>query len=224
MTHIQDIFLLLSDSNPVLVDLPGKREEIVRSRALLQHKDFPCFELLFPPDSWMADDLNFGADCVISVEHSGTTTNLIARLDHLSGDRLLRFTARESVSPITLRDYFRVSINTTITASHTAGEQEIHGQSWDLTGTTIDLSGSGVLALFPEKPPSNTRIQLTIDVPNEEVPIVCQATIVRSYRMRKNRYQVAFHFDDVAPKTRDAIIACCMQEQRRQLRENVHAG
>lgn len=224
MTRIQDVFLQLSDSDPVLVDLPGKREEVVRSRALLRHKDFPSFELLFPPDSFMAEDLDFGTDCVIAVDHNGTTTNLIARLDHIAGDRLLKFTARESVSPITLRDYFRVSINTAITASYTAGDREIHGQSWNLAGTTIDLSGSGVLALFPEKPPSNNRIQLSIDVPNEEAPIVCQAAIVRSYRMRKNRYQVAFHFEDVPPKTRDAVIACCMQEQRRQLRENVHAA
>jgi len=222
VSGIHDILAKLNDKAPTIVDLPGIREETIRCKALFVKKELPCLELVFPPRSWEATDLKIGADCNLAVEHNGLTINLIARLDGVVRDRRLRFTAREPVAPESLRDYFRVSINTPIEASYIAGPKEIKNTTWKLTGTTLDLSGSGVLALFTEKPPSHQRIQLVITVPEEDTPIVCLASVVRAYRIRKNRFQVAFHFENLTPKTRDMLIACCMQEQRRQLRENVH--
>lgn len=221
MARINDILDKLNDNTSTVVDLPGNGDECFRSNALLIKKDNPHLELLFPPDSWHARDLKLGSDCTLVVEHNGRTINLVARLDSVVNDRRLSFTAREPLSPEALRDYFRVSISTPIEASYVAGLKEINAQSWKLTGTTLDMSGSGVLALFPEKPRSNNRIQLVITVSPEEAPIICLAHVVRSYRVRKNRYQVAFHFENIPPRTRDQIVSCCLQEQRRQLRENV---
>lgn len=222
MARVNEILEKLNDSAPTVVDLPGVHEENIRCKALFIKRESPLLELIFPPRSWEADDLKIGADCNLAIEHNGVTINLIARLDGVVQERRLRFTAREPVSPESLRDYFRVSINTPIEASYIAGTKEIKNRTWKMVGTTLDLSGSGVLALFAEKPPSNHRIQLVITIPDEETPIVCLANVVRSYRIRKNRFQVAFHFENVTTKTRDLLIACCMQEQRRQLRENVH--
>lgn len=221
MARIDEILDKLNDSAPTLVDIPGNQDEVFRCNALLVKKEAPCLELLFPPDSWQLEELNVGADCSLVVEHNGLTVNLIARLDGANGDRRLLFTAREPVTPASLRDYFRVGINTPIEASYVAGHQEINSRSWKIIGATIDLSGSGVLALFPEKPPSKNHIQLIITVPEEKQHIVCLARVIRTYRMRKNRYQVAFHFENISAKSRDQLISCCFQEQRRQLRENV---
>lgn len=220
MARINDILEKLSDNAATIVDLPGFREENIRCKALLIKREPPQFELVFAPRAWDAADLKIGADSQLAVEHNGHTLNLIARLDGVVRDRRLRFTAKEPVLPEDLRDYFRVSISTPIEASYVAGLKEMHTRTWKLTGTTIDMSGSGLLALFDEKPPSNHRIQLIITVPEEVTPIVCLASVVRTYRVRKNHYQVAFHFENVPTKTRDLIIASCMQEQRRQLRGN----
>jgi len=221
VARINDILDKLNDNTNTIVDLPGNGDECFRSNALLIKKENPHFELLFPPDAWNARDLKLGSDCTLIVEHNGRTINLVARLDSVVNDRRLSFTAREPLSPESLRDYFRVSISTPIEASYVAGLKEINAQSWKLSGTTLDMSGSGVLALFSEKPRSSHRIQLVITTSPTETPIICLAHVVRSYRVRKNRYQVAFHFENVTTRTRDQIICCCLQEQRRQLRENV---
>lgn len=222
MARIDEILNKLDDHAPTVVDLTGNNDESYRCKALLVKKESPVIELIFPPFSWEAHNLQIGADCHLAVEHKGQTMNLIARLDSVAGNRRLLFTAREPVAVESLRDYFRVSINTPIEASYIAGPKEVNNRTWKMVGTTIDLSGSGLLAFFAEKPPSNHCIQLVVTVPDEEPPIVCLAEVVRSYRIRKNRYQVAFHFETISTKTRDQIVACCLQEQRRQLRDNVH--
>ena len=221
MARIKEILEKLNDNAPTIVDLPSNSEENFRCKALLIKKEAPNLELVFLPHSWVADDLAFGADCNLAIEHNGMTINLIARLDGVVRERRLRFTAREPIAPEVLREYFRVAINLPIEVSYIAGPKEMNTQTWKMIGTTLDLSGSGVLALFAEKPPSNHRIQMIISIPNEETPVVCLAYVVRSYRIRKNRFQVAFHFENISTKTRDVIISCCLQEQRRQLRENV---
>jgi c-di-GMP-binding flagellar brake protein YcgR len=221
VASIDEILAKLNDSAPTVVDIPGNQDEVYRCNALLVKKEAPCLELLFPPNAWQIDELQIGANCALAVEHKELTVNLIARLDGANGDRRLLFTAREPITPESLRDFFRVGINTAIEAQYIAGSREINNRSWKLCGTTIDLSGSGVLALFQEKPPSNRNIQLTITVPEEQQSILCLANVVRTYRVRKNRYQVAFHFENISARTRDQLISCCFQEQRRQLRENI---
>jgi c-di-GMP-binding flagellar brake protein YcgR len=221
VARIDDILNKLNDNAHVVVDLPSNKEESIRCKALLIKKDSPRLELVCLPNAWEVDDLRIGANCNMVIEHKGGTVNLIARLDSIAGPRRLHFIAREPVSPETLRDYFRVSTKLPIEASYIAGPKEVNAQTWKMIGTTIDLSGSGVLALFAEKPASNNRIQLIITVPNEEAPIVCLANVVRTYRLRQKRYQVAFHFENISVKTRDLIVFYCLHEERRQLRENV---
>lgn len=191
---------------------------------MLLKKDAPIIELVFPPNSWDEAQLAMGEDCNLAVEHDGQTINIIARLDEVSGNRRLQFTAREPISPESLRDYFRVLTNVPIEASYIAGPREVKAKTWKMIGTTVDLSGSGVLAVFAEKPATTQNIQLIMTMPEEESDIVCLAEVVRTYRLRKNRYQVAFHFTVISSKTRDQVISFCLQEQRRQLRENVETN
>ena len=112
-------------------------------------------------------------------------------------------------------------ISTPIRASYRPGPRETKSRAWEISGTTIDLSGGGVLALFPEKPANTNRIQLEIDLPGQQAPVLCLAKVVRTYRLRKNRFQVAFNITEIEGKARDIIISCCLQEQRRQLRNKV---
>jgi c-di-GMP-binding flagellar brake protein YcgR len=221
VARIDDILNKLNDNAQVVVDIPSNKEDTIRCKALLVKKDSPLFELVFLPNAWEVDDLKIGANCNMVIEHKGDTVHIIARLDSIGGPRRLNFIAREPFSPETLRDYFRVSTNLPIEASYIAGPKEVNAQTWKMSGSTIDLSGSGVLALFTEKPASNNRIQLIITLPNEEKPVVCLANVIRTYRLRQKRYQVAFHFENISVKTRDLIVFYCLHEERRQLRENV---
>lgn len=221
MARITELLERINDRASTVVDIPANDGENYRCKAVLLKKDALEIELVFPPNSWNEHNLSFGADCNMEVEHEGQTLNLIARLDKSTGNRRLQFTAREPVSPESLREYFRVLINIPIEASYIAGPREVNAKTWKMIGTTIDLSGNGVLAVFAEKPTTTHNIQLVLSMPDDEPSIVCLADVVRTYRLRKNRYQVAFHFEVISSKTRDQLIACCLQEQRRQLREKV---
>jgi len=199
-----------------MVDIPARNGENYRCKAVLVKKEYPTVELVFPPNSWEESNLSLGSECTLSIEHDGRDINILASLDKVTSDRRLQCTANEPISLESLREYFRVLINLPLEARYIAGPKEVKAKTWKMVGTTIDLSGSGVLALFSEKPAT----QLVITMPEDDSSIVCLADVVRTYRLRKNRYQVAFHFEVVSSKTRDQIISCCLQEQRRQLREN----
>ena len=221
MSRLDDQLARIGANVPAVVDLPGQGGEMLRCNALVLGKEPPALDLLFPPDAWQADDLRMDGNCSITVEHQGEKIVLIARLEQVIDNRRLRFIAREPITPESLRDYFRVPINMPVKASYTAEQQDTRAECWRMTGTTLDLSGSGLLALFSEKPASSQRILLELTPPEDPEPIFCLANVIRAYRIRRNRFQVAFHFIEVTPKTRDQIVSCCLREQRRQLRENV---
>jgi c-di-GMP-binding flagellar brake protein YcgR len=219
--RVIDLLNKLDDQATTTVDLPGRNGEHYRCKAMLVKRNLPEIELVFPPNSWEKENLLFDDDCHIAIELDGHPFNLIAQLHHAVGDRRLHCTAREPVAPESLREYFRVAVNMPIEASYIAGPREVNNKTWKMIGTTIDLSGCGVLGVFAEKPASTHNIQLVMTHPEEEAALVCLADVVRTYRIRKNRYQVAFHFNVISPKTRDHVISLCLREQRRHLRDNV---
>lgn len=222
MSRIADILNQIDDHTPATVDLPGRNGDHFRCKAVLLKREIPEIELVCPPNSWDADNLLMDEDCQIVVEmNGGQPLNLIARLLGTAGARRLRCLAREPVAPEALREYFRVSVNIPIEASYIAGPKEVKSKTWKMVGTTIDMSGGGALAVFAEKPANTHNIQLVMTLADEDTTLVSLADVVRTYRIRKNRYQVAFHFTVISPKTRDQIISLCLREQRRQLRDNV---
>lgn len=224
MSRLDELLAKIADNVPAVVDIPGQGGEMFRCNALVTGKKSPALELLFPPDAWQAEDLRLDGSCSIAVEHQGQKIVLIARLEQAIDNRRLRFIAREPITPESLRDYFRVPINTPVKASYTAEQRDTLMASWKITGTALDLSGSGMLAMFSEKPPSSQRILLEITPPENPEPIFCLANVIRSYRVRRNRLEIAFHFIEMTSKTRDQIVSCCLKEQRRQLRENVQTA
>lgn len=221
MSGIAEIITQLDDRAMATVDIPLAEGEDQRLNCILKKAATPSFKLIFPSNTLPLDRLEYGRNCRLIVKNSGSQVNLNVRLDEADDDRTLIFTAVESINPEMLREYFRVMISAPVRASYQPGAKEIKNKSWELNGHTIDISGGGVLALFPGKPGNSKRINLEISLPNQQEPIVCQAKIVHTYRMRKKRYQVAFTFEHLEGKTRDIIISCCLQEQRRQLRDKV---
>lgn len=221
VSGIAEIVNELNDSATATVDIPLKEGDPQRLDCVLKKTESPSFKLIFLPNALDFDNLVYGKNCHLVVKHGDGSVNLNVQLDKADGDRTLHCTALASIKPESLREYFRVMINAPIRARYEPGPRETKNVPWELSGQTIDLSGSGVLALFPGKPASSSRIQLELDLPGQEAPIICQSSVVRTYRMRKKRYQVAFYFEEIDGKARDLIISCCLKEQRRQLRDKV---
>ncbi len=220
-TKLEKIIEKLKDGAATVIDLKDKDSEELRFNAAFFHIDGTDFELFFPPRSWEVDNLQLGVNCQVAVKHKGTTVNIVAELDRVVNDRRLGFIAREPVKPEDLREYFRISINTSIELAYTPGEKEIKVTPWNMIGTTIDLSASGVLGLFAEKPLTENRLSIKINKPDTQEQICCTGHVIRTYRMRKKSYQVALHFDNIDQETRDKLIACCLKEQRKRLREYI---
>lgn len=221
MSKIEKIIDNLNDGAHVVIDLPIGDQDTHRLNAAFQKDEGLEFELFFPPDSWNIEELQLGLNCQLTVKHKGGDVNLIAELDKVVSDRRLSFIAREPIKPEALREFFRVTTNVPIEIGYAPGPKEVKTKAWKMVGTTVDLSGSGVLGLFAGKPPSENRINISIEDPASETKILCTGDVVRTYRMRKKRFQVAMHFNAVDQVTRDRLIAFCLQEQRKQLREKI---
>lgn len=224
MANIAELLDKLNDGASTIADIPCNDGEEHRYNSVLKKKEANQFELLFPPNALNNDVLVIGARCHLAIKHKGNTINVVAELDEIVNERRLAFLAKESIRPESLREYFRVSTNKEIRASYTPGAKEVKTRPWKLDGTTIDISGGGVLGLFPAKPATDKRINIEIMLPGEYGLISASAHVIRTYRVRREKIQVAFHFDEIDQKMRDTLIAYCLHEQRRQLRENVEIG
>jgi hypothetical protein len=65
-------------------------------------------------------------------------------------------------------------------------------------------------------------VHLEIIIPSPEPETVkVVAHPVRTHRLNDNRYEVAYHFDDISMEDRDKIIGCCLVLQRKLLRLKV---
>ncbi len=219
--NIEEIISSIKDGAETVIDMPYGPDNEIRLNSTFFHIEKSYFEILCPPKSWDIKQLQIGLNCQLAIKHKGNTINIVAELDQVVTDRKLGFIAREPLKPEEMREFFRVSINTPLELGYTPGPKEVKVTAWNMIGTTIDLSGCGVLGLFAEKPPSTNRLVIQIANPSNQDKIICVGHVVRSYRMRKKRYQVAIHFDNIDQKTRDKVIACCLTEQRKQLRENI---
>ena len=221
MAGITGIINELNDRANVTIDIPLNDGEERRLNCLLRKQQAPQFALFFPPGSLNPNELEPRMQCKLSVRHHDNIINLVAVIDEIKNDRTLILTARESMDPTSMREFFRVAINLPVRASFRPQSNQARMRAWVLEGTSVDLSGSGILCLFDQKPQSRNNIRLEIFLPDRTHPVICTAHVVRTYRLRKQRFQVAFHFDKIERKDSDLIISCCLQEQRRQLREKV---
>ncbi len=221
MSSITELINSLQDSASVLTSLPIKSGDATRLNCVYIKDQAPQFRLVFPPDALPTDQLDAQSQFKLSVKQENTSVTLNARIESIEDDRTLRVVATEPIDPKLLREYFRVTFRSPIKATYEPNPEETQSQAWKLYGETIDISGGGVLAIFPKEPQNRHNINLELLLPNKEEPMLCVAKIIRCRRLRKKRYRVAFEFDKIGNKTRDIIISFCLQEQRRQLRNKV---
>jgi PilZ domain-containing protein len=222
-TSISETIKNLVDSETAKIDIPTLDRQTIRLNCIYKESHSPNFFLVFPPKKL---PLNIDTEkyCPISIKSGKTALTLTAKIVAINGDRTLELTAKNTVKPESLREYFRIGAKVSITAKYDPESPDSKTPAWTLTGKTLDMSGSGVLAIFPESPQTKHKITLLIQLKDGQENIECLGHIVRSRRLRKGRYQVSFHFDYIASKDKDSIISYCLQEQRSQLREKIQTA
>ncbi len=220
---ISETIKRIADSESAKIDITTLDNQTIRLNCIYKESISPNFFLVFPPKK-LPGNIDRENHCPVSIKCGQTSLTLTAKIVEINGDRTLELTAKNSVKPESLRECFRVDAKVSITATFDQESEESKIPSWTLEGRTLDMSGSGVLAIFPGEPQSKHKISLLIYLVDGQKPLKCLGHIVRSRRLRKGRFQISFHFDYISAKGKDSIISYCLQEQRHQLREKIQTA
>lgn len=204
-----------------LTDLTGKRQ---LHECVFKESVAPGFFLVFSPGE-VPQDIDLTKQCpLVSRDRNDNTVTFLAEIEARHKNHLFELIAKKSVRPEDLREYFRVEIRTRIAIRYYLeqnGEEELN---WEMAGETVDLSQSGVLAFFPNECQNADPIEIELKLIEPAETIYCTGHIVRTTRIRKDRWLTSFHFDQISSRSRDLIAMNCFSEQRRQLREKVQTA
>ncbi len=219
---INNIISALQDGSPARIKLSFKDgfQQHFDCRFQEDTGNAPYFFLVFSDDN-LPHQIDFDKEHPVSVIQEEKTVSLNVSVIERIDTKTLHLVAKSTLNPASLRKYFRVNTTTEITASYTTTLQSGSKSSWSLDGQTMDLSASGVLCLFSDEPKNNAHIILEIYLPHDNLTVNAVSHIVHKKRLRNRRWLVAFHFDTVSTKHKDAIITYLLSEQRKQLRENI---
>jgi len=224
MTTDIDTIKNIPDDKPVRIFLPLLRgPERYRIQGVYQKSIPPKFNLLFKPGVLPVEEIDLKQSCIINIDMGGSTISLEAMIHEIGNHQTLHMLVQKSISHDQMREFFRVDATTEIISKsfHT----EFFGNDkkpWSISGKTVDISGSGILALFPEPTPDDRQIRLQITMPpDEQKTITVLAHQVRSQKIKDGLFEVAYHFDDISTEDRDIIIGYCLEIQRQLLRLKV---
>ncbi len=212
------------DNKPVRIFLPLlHRPEHLRIQGLYLRKAAPKFSLLFKAGVLPVEQIDIKTPCIISIDMGGPTISLEAMIQRIADSQTLEMIVRKSMNHEQLREFFRVdAVTSVISQSLHTGLSDATSTSWSSEGRTVDISGSGILAIFKEKPRPDRQVQLEITIPSLEPEIIrVLAHQIRMQELHDGRVEVAYHFDDITTEDRDKIIGCCLNIQRKMLRLKV---
>lgn len=217
-----DLIKKIQDSQPAEINMQLTDGASVQLQCVYKESNAPHFFLVFPPKQ-LPVNIDTSKGCLIAIKDQEHSVTFKAEVAERKGDRVLELIAKMPIDPVSLRTYFRADLRTTISARYEPGPEE-RAQGWNLTGETLDISGGGTLAIFPQELPNKQRILVHINLPQTDKEIDCLSHVIRMTRLRKERWQVALKFDSLTQKEQDLIVTCCLNEQRRQLRENIQTA
>ena len=224
MSSDTDILQKIPKGKPVRIFLPLlNRQERIRAQCIYQEAKPPEFTLIFKPGVLPVDELDIQQPCIISIDMGGPTVSLEAMINKVSNRQTLQMIVQKSISHEQMREFFRVDAVTSVISK--SFQTELVGdknEPWSINGQTIDISGSGLLAIFDEKPQAEQQVNLEIKVPSQEnETIKVLARQIRIQQLHDGRFEVAYHFDDITTEDRDKIIGSCLIIQRKMLRLKV---
>ena len=224
MSSAPNILQNIPKGKPVRIFLPLlNRPDRVRAQSIYQVTEPPKFSLIFKPGLLPVDELDLKMPCIITIDMGGPTISLEAMIQKVANHQTLQMIARKSISHEQMREFFRVDTVTNVISKsfHTELFSD-KNEPWSTKGQTVDISGSGILAIFDEKPQADRQVKLEITIPpNEKDKIKVLAHQVRVQQLHDGRFEVAYHFDDITTEDRDKIIGSCLVIQRKMLRLKV---
>ncbi len=222
-TTVTNILQSIPDKQSARINLSTKKGESLYLDCNYRKGVAPSFTLVFL-DKDLPKEIDVSRQCSITIndrDRDGIPLVLKANIDVVSDNHTMDLTAQDVVDPTKLRQYFRVPISVPVTVSFAKESNGEILRQWSLAGETLDLSGSGLLALFEDECPDLHGIIITMELFSPKASITCVGHVVQTRRVRRKRWQIALHFDDITNKQRDIIISNCFYEQRKQLEKGL---
>lgn len=219
-----DKLLNIPDGKPVRIFLPLiDRKDRYRVNCIFQKETLPHFLLQFKIGELPYEQVDTEECCFINIDIGGTTLSLKGKIEEIVGVQTLRLVATKIIDHEQLREFFRVDATTqVISKSFQPKVSDQQNDGWSVQGTTVDISGSGLLAVFPTLPPMDEQVSLEIVLPSDEGQVIhVLAKPIRSEKIREDYYEVAYHFEEIKLEDRDLIIKNCLVIQRQLLRMKV---
>ncbi len=214
LTQIKSI----PDGTSATIQIHIESGQSLQLNCVFKEEIAPCFGVVVPPGR-LVETIDTAKPCLMTILLDEERPLVFtASIRQITSDRSLSLVASDEIDPTSLRDYFRVSIALPVKISLVTDTNPQSDDSWSLSGETLDLSGSGSLAVFPSECRAKSKIQIELDLGHPQQRVACQGHVVRIKRLRGGRWQTALHFDTISPRVRDAIITACFHEQRRRLR------
>ncbi len=224
MTAPESFFAKIEEGKTVRLDLPlGGGKERTRVYGVFRPGEGPYFQLVFPLGALPQDRIDLERDCFVCIDNGGCHVSVRAMVKAIVDAQTLNMQAMEVMSHEQQRNYFRVDVQTPIIAASLVPEELADGrEKWRLSGETLDVSGSGLLADFPGALEPGQYVQVHLVLPTADRRVVhAVARVIRSCQVRRRCHRIALHFEQIEPQDRDQIMACCFQVQRQQLRLKV---
>jgi hypothetical protein len=224
VTKQADFIDKIPDNKPVRIFLPLKdSEESLRLNCVLHTLKESRFELFFLKGDLPIQQLDQTVPIIITLDVSGKILSLEANTIEIVNDQTLKMITSKIITHEQLREYFRVDCTLPIQLKSVVPEEfDSPDEKWRISGTTVDLSGSGLRASFTSPPPENTQVRMDLALPTAVPSIVSLlASPARISQLTEKLWDAAYSFDDVTDEDRDTIIGCCLVAQRRLLRLKV---
>lgn len=219
----EDSLLDIPNGKPVRIFIPlTNKTDRIRAHCIYQQTNAPKFSLIFKPGVLPVDAIDISQLAIINVDQGGSNISLEAKILKISNSQTLEMIITKSINHEQMREFFRVDAVTNVISNsfETAVFDETEQES--IAGKTIDISGSGILAIFEAKPPQTHHIKLEIFLPGEDLETInVLAHQVRVQKLSDGRFEAAYHFDDMSDEDRDIIIGTCLVLQRKMLRLKV---
>ena len=221
MSELNDFLSKISNEKPVRLFLTviGMDDRLV-IQCLLKKTQTDHFQLLFKPGALPVSKIDKDTSCLVNLDIGGQSVSIESKIVEVINRQTLEMIAQKTIKHEQMREYFRVDCTVPIILKSMVPEEfSDTDESWKISGTTFNLSGSGLRASLSTEPPANTQIRLEIVLPSTDTTIVeTLASLVRITQLNEKLWDAAFHFDVIEDEDQDAVIGCCLIEQRRLLR------
>lgn len=181
------------------------------------------FSLTFQKDELPIESLVIHKSAIITINQKGVPASIEATVTEIKSNTEVVLQMLTAFTHDQLREFFRVdAVTTVITNNFHSSFSKKKDSDWSVQGETLDISGSGILAIFPSRIPDEELINLKIELPTENKEIISiTAKQVRTSKLGDDRWEVALQYDNIKTEDRDKIIGCCLTIQRKLLQLKV---